>query len=307
MNRLYTSLSRDPLPVMIFIHGGAFFFGKGSQYDMKELSTFGNVVGVTINYRLGTLGFISTDDDSARGNYGLLDQVAALKWVNENIAYFGGDPERVTIFGQSAGAASVSHLLLSTMSNQYFQRAIGISGSANSYWGTVAIQKQATRSLGLMFGCNIFNNEAMIRCLREKDASDLASKGYLAPALLNFLLPSWVPVVDGILHKDNPKSLIEAGYNSGHDIMFGSANDDAAMFTHFGVITLADTPLIRNLTISVVFGMYKNSDELVDLVFEQYPDIVNNDQETRRQALVRLATDMLFKSPAHFEVDKHSR
>ncbi len=292
---------------MLYIHGGGFYSEEGAWYGMEELSTLGNVVGVNLNYRLSTLGFISTDDNNSQGNYGLLDQVAALKWVNENIAYFGGDPERVTIFGQSAGAASVSHLLLSTMSNQYFQRAIGISGSANSYWGTVAIQKQATRSLGLIFGCNIINNEAMLKCLREKDASAIATQGFLAPVFLNFLLPSWVPVVDGVIHKDKPRALIEAGYNAGHDIMFGSAFHDAAVYTHFGIISLADTALIRNLTSAVVLGMYKNIHKLVALVVDQYPDILNDDLETRRQTMVRLGTDMLFASPAQFEVDRHSR
>ena len=97
------------LPVMVWIHGGAFmsqssnstFFNPGFLLDK-------NIILVTMNYRLGILGFLSTGDETAPGNFGMKDQVLALKWVQKNIRYFGGDPNQVTLFGESAGAASVS-------------------------------------------------------------------------------------------------------------------------------------------------------------------------------------------------------
>ncbi len=296
----------DTIPVMLFVHGGG--FSAGSSRGLDKFATFGNVVGVSVNYRLGTLGFISTNDDAATGNYGLFDLHAALKWVSENIAYFGGDPERITLMGSSAGSVLVSHLLLSTFSNHYFQRAICVSGSANSYWGVTDLhQEKATRSLGLAFGCNILNNDAMMKCLREKDASRLAVLGFWAPVVLNLALPTFIPVVDGILTTDQPRVLIEAGYSSGHDIMFGNTYHDSAAFTHYGFISLADTALIRNLTVMVVLGMYENGNELANLAMKQYPGILDEDLETRRRALVRFGTDWLFTSAAQFEVGIHSK
>ncbi|EHB05378.1 Carboxylesterase 2, partial [Heterocephalus glaber] len=105
---------------MVWIHGGALILGTASSYDGSKLAASENVVVVTIQYRLGVLGFFSTEDQHATGNWGFLDQVAALRWVQENIAHFGGNPDRVTIFGQSAGGVSVSSLVLSPMSQGLF-------------------------------------------------------------------------------------------------------------------------------------------------------------------------------------------
>uniref|UniRef100_A0A673KSE6 Neuroligin 4 X-linked b n=1 Tax=Sinocyclocheilus rhinocerous TaxID=307959 RepID=A0A673KSE6_9TELE len=100
-------------PVMVYIHGGSYVEGTGNMIDGSILASYGNVIVVTVNYRLGVLGFLSTGDQAAKGNYGLLDQIQALRWVKENIQAFNGDPERVTIFGSGAGASCVSLLTLS--------------------------------------------------------------------------------------------------------------------------------------------------------------------------------------------------
>ncbi|KAG5274060.1 hypothetical protein AALO_G00158710 [Alosa alosa] len=119
------------LPVMVWIHGGGFIMGCASNFDGSVLAAYQNVVVVTIQYRLGMLGFFSTGDDNAPGNLGLLDQVAALEWVQKNIHSFGGDPSSVTIFGESAGGVSVSLLVLSPLSTGLFHRAIAESGTAD--------------------------------------------------------------------------------------------------------------------------------------------------------------------------------
>ncbi|XDV52677.1 hypothetical protein PO909_021370 [Leuciscus waleckii] len=118
------------LPVMVWIHGGGLSLGSASVYDGSVLSAYQDVVVVLIQYRLGLLGFLSTGDEHAPGNYGLLDQVAALQWVQENIHSFGGDPGSVTIFGESAGGVSVSTLILSPLASGLFHRAIAESGTA---------------------------------------------------------------------------------------------------------------------------------------------------------------------------------
>ncbi|XP_069848430.1 liver carboxylesterase 1-like isoform X3 [Dipodomys merriami] len=120
------------LPVMVWIHGGGLVVGGASTYDGLALSAHENVVVVTIQYRLGIWGFFSTGDEHSRGNWGHLDQVAALRWVQDNIANFGGNPGSVTIFGESAGGESVSVLVLSPLTKNLFHRAISESGVALS-------------------------------------------------------------------------------------------------------------------------------------------------------------------------------
>lgn len=132
------TLGGDPLPVMVWIHGGGNVVGHASFYDGGNLAERQNVVVVTINYRLGPLGWFrhaalratAADAAEASGNFGTLDQILALQWVQKNIAAFGGDPENVTIFGESAGARDVLALLLSPLAEGLFHRAIAQSGSA---------------------------------------------------------------------------------------------------------------------------------------------------------------------------------
>ena len=122
------------LPVMVWIHGGTFLVGSGSQYDGRELAERGHLILVTINYRLGPFGFLvnrsldGADPGQLSGNYGLLDQQAALRWVKDNIEAFGGDPGKVTVAGESAGAISIGLQLVSPGAAGLFERAILESG-----------------------------------------------------------------------------------------------------------------------------------------------------------------------------------
>ncbi|XP_074142605.1 carboxylesterase 3-like isoform X5 [Sminthopsis crassicaudata] len=128
---IYTPTSRhkkDKLPVMVWFHGGSFVIGTASSYDGSPLSAYEDIVVVTAQYRLGFQGFLSTGDKIAPGNWGFLDLVAALQWVQSNIAHFGGDPNCVTISGQSAGGMCVSALVLSPMTKGLFHKAIVQSG-----------------------------------------------------------------------------------------------------------------------------------------------------------------------------------
>ncbi|XP_062396168.1 LOW QUALITY PROTEIN: carboxylesterase 5A-like [Sardina pilchardus] len=118
------------LPVMVWMHGGALYLGGAAQFDGSVLAAYQDVVVVIIQYRLGILGFFSTGDSNAQGNWGFLDQIAALQWVQENIESFGGDPNSVTIAGQSAGGISAAMLLLSPLAKGLFHRAIIQSGGS---------------------------------------------------------------------------------------------------------------------------------------------------------------------------------
>ncbi|XP_076861709.1 uncharacterized protein ces2b isoform X2 [Brachyhypopomus gauderio] len=154
------------LPVMVWIHGGGLSLGSASAYDGSVLSAYENVVVVLIQYRLGLLGFFSTGDEHAPGNYGLLDQVAALQWVQENIHSFGGDPGSVTIFGESAGGISVSLLLLSPLSAGLFHRAIAESGCALMN-GVVKDPLPIAQQVANVSGCDISSTQIMAECVRN--------------------------------------------------------------------------------------------------------------------------------------------
>lgn len=135
MNIYVPSMAREPLPVMVFIHGGAFYLGNGGQllYAGDFLVKLG-IILVTFNYRLGILGFTCLNIKEAPGNAGLKDQIAALRWVKKNIVAFGGDPDNITLFGQSAGGASASFLVASPATEGLFNRAIIQSGSSLANW-----------------------------------------------------------------------------------------------------------------------------------------------------------------------------
>ncbi|CAB3410666.1 unnamed protein product [Caenorhabditis bovis] len=138
--------SPSGFPVMVFIHGGGFAVHSSSNYGSVSVARnlcVKDVVVVTINYRLGLLGFMSTGDDVCRGNLGLWDQTMALEWVRDHIRCFGGDPTNVTIFGQSAGGASVDLLCLSPHSRDLFQRAIPMAGNGECYFAVRTAEQQA--------------------------------------------------------------------------------------------------------------------------------------------------------------------
>uniref|UniRef100_A0A8C8TWT6 Carboxylic ester hydrolase n=1 Tax=Peromyscus maniculatus bairdii TaxID=230844 RepID=A0A8C8TWT6_PERMB len=158
------------LPVMVWIHGGRLMIGGASTYDGLALSAHEDVVVVTIQYRLGIWGLLSTGDEHSPGNWGHLDQVAALRWVQDNIANFGGNPGSVTIFGESAGGASVSVLVLSPLAKNLFHRAISESGVVL----IAGMVKKNTKSLiATILGCKTTTSAVMVHCLRQKMENEL--------------------------------------------------------------------------------------------------------------------------------------
>ncbi|XP_075138296.1 fatty acyl-CoA hydrolase precursor, medium chain-like [Leptodactylus fuscus] len=167
----------EKLPVMVFIHGGALVMGGAMLFEGSALSSYEKVVVIAIQYRLGILGFFSTGDDRAPGNYGFLDQVAALQWVQKNIADFGGDPNSVTIFGESAGGVSVSALVVSPLAKGLFHRAIAESGVAIM----PALVARSTEKV--VFMSNILTNisgcelDSLLDCLKAKSEEEILSIG----------------------------------------------------------------------------------------------------------------------------------
>uniref|UniRef100_A0A8C5BUU4 Carboxylic ester hydrolase n=1 Tax=Gadus morhua TaxID=8049 RepID=A0A8C5BUU4_GADMO len=198
------------LPVMVYIFGGAFLLGASndvpflgnSLYDGNEMADRGGVIVVSVNYRVGSLGFLSTGDARMPGNYGLWDQHAAISWVKRNIEAFGGNPDNITIFGQSAGAASVNYQMLSPYSKGLFRRAISQCGVALSPWAIQLDPMATTKKVGWLhelaaciFGPAVLNSDLSLRHGLTQGPSPVMN-------LLEF-----TPVVDGDFIPDHPSRL----------------------------------------------------------------------------------------------------
>ncbi|KAK9730548.1 Carboxylesterase family [Popillia japonica] len=172
------------LPVMIWVYGGAFLQGNSSyQLYGPDKVVSENVIFVSFNYRLGIFGFITTGNDAAPGNTGLRDQILALKWVQHNIAAFGGDPHNVTVFGQSAGSIALSNLLLSPLTQGLFQRVILESGTALCEWGSTTRGKEAAFKTGALLGILTSDSYDLIKRLKQVPADRLQRKASITMAL----------------------------------------------------------------------------------------------------------------------------
>ncbi|CAH1394634.1 unnamed protein product [Nezara viridula] len=160
------------LDVLAFVHGGA-FFGGASSYHGPDILLERDIVLVTFNYRLGPLGFLSTEDRVVPGNNGLKDQVLALKWIQKNIAAFGGNPNSVTLSGVSAGGASCHYHLLSPLSKGLFHKALCISGVALNPWTVAENLKERTMVIATDLGCPTNDSRVMVKCLRNRPAEHI--------------------------------------------------------------------------------------------------------------------------------------
>jgi para-nitrobenzyl esterase len=217
-------------PVLVWIHGGAFTSGAGSLawYSGDQFAANGDVIAVSINYRLGALGFLYLPEVSA-GNLGLLDQIAALRFVRDNIAAFGGDPNNVTVVGQSAGAASIAILMTMPSANGLFRRAILQSAS----FGRISRTRDDGQRIGRRFAEVLGLKPDQATRLKSAPVSDLiAAQGELArleKKFANALAPFW-PVVDGEIFRSDVAPALKAGAGANVDTMIGTTREEMAAF-----------------------------------------------------------------------------
>ena len=222
-----------PRPVMVWIHGGGFTIGAGSHdiYDGAVLARRGNAVVVTINYRLGPMGFLRLCDITggcipSAGNEGILDQIAALEWVRDNIAEFGGDPSNVTIFGESAGGMSVGTLLASPKARGLYHKAIAQSGSCHTASPVQHANRVATHVMKTL-GLSPIDADAL-RAL----APEVLLKGTLLPNGLPTpeLGMAYQPVVDGTTLPKLAIDLVAEGAAAGIGVMAGATAEEWRLF-----------------------------------------------------------------------------
>ena len=257
---VFTPTTPGPHPVMVWIHGGAFIYGRGLGYTPTRLIEKGVVV-VTINYRLGALGFLAhpalNDAAGHSGNYGVMDQTLALRWVKDNIASFGGDPANVTVAGQSAGAASVLTQLNTPKAAGLFQKAILESGPAGSSPTGSAAQTSGATAASTDFGCP--NDANAAACLRALPLSTIIAKQSSAT-----FSASNAPNVDGdYLVQSNAQAVSTGKLSSKVPILIGNTaneytsllaseetalnNPDVAPGSPASVLKLPGAPGYKNL------------------------------------------------------------
>lgn len=222
---------RDKLPVLVWVHGGGMVNGASHDHDGSLLAEKGGLVVVTINYRLNLMGFLAHPALDAEGhpfgNYGLLDQQAALRWVRNNIARFGGDPGNVTLAGQSAGATSLGLHMISPMAKGLFHK--GILQSGQSYWTPMPLA--AARARGIAFaeaaGCGSGTDAATAACLRNVPASAIEKLANPAPGAPAFTV---VSILDGQILTRNAADAFTSGDFHHVPIMNGSVQDEGNFF-----------------------------------------------------------------------------
>ncbi len=270
-------------PVVVWIHGGAFIMGSGSTplYHGHSFAANHDVVVVTINYRLGLFGLLYLGDlapGREEGNYALLDQIAALRWVRDNIAAFGGDPDRVTVMGESAGAISIGSLLAMPAARGLFHRAILQSGAA--VLSPLTREDVTATARGVLAELEITVEqlptvpEARILAVQEKLSRE---KG----------LGAFAPYIDGVTVLDQPIAAVRAGAVADVPLLLGSNRDEWTLFEVFlgdRTVTPFEAPLRARLGATL--------DELLDVYRRERPG------RTERQAWIDLIGDVAFRIPA---------
>ncbi|WP_084480989.1 carboxylesterase/lipase family protein [Nocardia grenadensis] len=289
-----------PRPVMVFIHGGGYLFGTSALrlYSGVQLAADGDVLMVSINYRLGAFGYadfseFSTPDSPYDSNLGLRDQIAALRWVRANIAEFGGDPDNVTIFGESAGAHAVLSLLATPAAEGLFHR--GIAQSPPADWGlTVAESREFARRILDRLG---IAPEDANHALRAADPHDIRRAFNRASNAAMTEFPGFfpaAPVADGELLPRTPIDAFTEGHTHRVPLIIGTCRNEGALFNRF-TDTLPTRPERLKKALSSA------GPDLYPRVFSTYPGF------PAEQAAIRAGGDYFFWRPSVAVAEGHSR
>lgn len=297
----------EPRPVLVWLHGGAYCLGTAAQaiYDGRHLAELGDVIVVSVNYRIGALGFLDLSSLSGNGyefetNLGLRDQIAALEWVRENIGAFGGDPDNVTLFGESSGAGCVTTLMTVPSAEGLFQRAIAQSPPATSVYGPVRAAGVARRFLELI---ELPPERAAELVDLPLDRIVKASNTLVdeVPARVPGTLAT-APVVDGELVPMYPVTAFQQGRSHRIPLIIGTNRDEASLFRLLRSPLMPVTPDAVNAMLRAVEADHPEmSHERIAEIVSAYPDL------GKAKGALALSTDAAFRMPSLWIADAHSR
>jgi para-nitrobenzyl esterase len=287
-------------PVMVWIHGGAFIIGSGTEamYTGGKLASYGDVVLVTINYRLGALGFMNLDVVTggripASGNEGLLDQIAAIEWVRDNIAAFGGDPDNITVFGESAGGMSIGTLMSMPAAKDKFPKAILESGAANTVSDldeAVAMSNEYLKVLGLTG-----NDVEALRVLTTKQLLDAQQQLTIIMQEKEHRVTPFQPLVDGRVIPGRPIEAIRKGSAKNVVAIIGTNLEEWKLFAMMepGFKDMDEAAMLGRLS-----GMLP--DESLTGLVEGYRKArtARGDAASPADILTAIQTDIMFRMPA---------
>jgi para-nitrobenzyl esterase len=312
--------ANNRFPVMVFFHGGAFVFGESSDYDASPLAMQGNAIVVTINYRLGILGYLADaalDAKSvtgASGNYGLADQQFALQWVRQNISAFGGDPEKITIFGESAGGFSVCANVVSPSSAGLFARAITESGPCSSTLPTKSEAEAEGAGIAAALGCSQSTSAAVVSCLRALTVPQiLAVQNAITSENSIASLTAFFPNVDGVLIPQEPVLSLLFGQFNHVPLLMGTNHDEGRLFIAIdfdlnplaGPLTAAEYPTaVAAIAAAAVAEGGSSNPQLVqkitDEILQEYP---LSHYPSPDLALSAVFTDSAFSCPSNLALE----
>ncbi|XP_067665661.1 carboxylesterase 5A-like [Haliotis asinina] len=303
---VFAPTNGSKLPVMVWIHGGAYTYGSASEYDGRMLASRGIVV-VTVDYRLGVMGFLSTGNNAAPGNFGHLDQLQALHWVKDNIGQFGGDPDKVTIFGQSSGGAGVSTHMFSPLAKGLFRGVIaqsGISISPFAFYRPPYKASDTARNLGEIVGCNQSSSQALVSCLRGKSVDDLVNaRPQGAP-----MTSKYVPVVDGYYILDFPENLLGQGRVLHPALMTGTVlNEGADMIDYLRGVEKGVSAQTAQQVIHSWSRRYLNQTATAYKAAACHYNIHSADPVVNRQNLIAFWSDYDYVTPNIKMVDMYHK
>ncbi|XP_068459056.1 carboxylesterase 3 isoform X2 [Clinocottus analis] len=290
----------DKLPVMLWIHGGGLAIGAASQYDGAPLAAYENIVVVIIQYRLGILGFLSTGDEHAQGNWGLLDQLAALRWVQENIQAFGGDPQAITVAGESAGGISASILTLSPQAKGLFQRAIFQSGVATLGAYTTKHPLNHAKIVAQLAGCDRNSTEELVQCVKGKSKDELVDISKKMKLYLG-------AVVDGVFLMDTAQELLKKGEMMKIPVMMGITNHEFGWLLPKNFVSPGwEKGMNRESVMAWMNQFYPaGASSANDLIADEYLKDAKTPEEVR-DAFTEIMGDQLMTLPVVTTAGSHS-
>ncbi|HET8846084.1 MAG TPA: carboxylesterase family protein [Ktedonobacteraceae bacterium] len=294
---VYTpAVVQSHLPVMVWIHGGGFTGGTGNVYDPGVIVKKGHVIVVTINYRLSSLGYLALPGLSAEtrlgssGNYGLQDQQAALQWVRANIARFGGNAGNVTIFGESAGGASVCEQIVSPFARGLFQRAITESGPCANPAPTLTASSANGAAFAASLGCS-GTASAVVACMRALPPATVIA---VATANPNRLTLTFSPNIDGVILPQQVRGALSSGKYNHVPVIEGTNRNEDTIFVLAQISATGKAiPLTAEQYQTTVQRMFGTN---APQVLAQYPVTSSVSPD---QALANLVTDARFACPAN--------